>query len=178
MTARSAEPLFCVVRHRCAGQFGRRIATAHEKPLQIAVLEESRFRPLLTADRQNPCAIFVLKMGMNVGQEDLTNPILDKVDEVQAELILDLESIGMKTQDFPIVGDADQQRPSLGIQESRDRFKRGYLNLVIDLPGVEIHPQRRFEFHRARFAARNQISDGDRSDSGDGRGPSGQQPQA
>src|SRR5689334_3630117 len=105
-----AKSLLHVVRYRCAGKFRRGVAAADEKPLQISVLEEGGFWPLLTTDSQNPGTILILKMGMNIGQEDVADPILDQVYQMQAELVLVLESIGIKTQDFPVVCDPDQQR--------------------------------------------------------------------
>lgn len=136
------EPVIDVVGNCSAAQLRSGIAATNEEPLLLAVLKERSLWPGLTTDDENPLALLIVKMRMDIRKEHLSNPILNEIDEVQSHLVLVREAIGIDPDDFAIISDADEQRAALGIQKARNCLERRQVHFFIGLTRVQVDAER------------------------------------
>lgn len=110
------------------------VAAANEETLFRTVLQESCFWTRLAHDNQNQLTLLVVEMGMDMGQTNLADPILDEIDEVQLHLVFVWETISADPENFAIIGNPDEQCVALGVQKPSNCLKRRQMHLSSGWP--------------------------------------------
>jgi hypothetical protein len=135
-----AESLLNIVVNFAGGKLRGRAAGADVEILHLSVFQICRRFCRITPNDQDSLAFVIreprVKAEGVVGAETVSNEIR----QMLIHFVVVLKSIGFQAERNAFVVYTDHQRPSMRVQECRERFQNSVLDFRIRVFRVEIHP--------------------------------------
>jgi len=115
-------------------------------------LEKHRFRAPLAGDETHCLALNDLHPGIDARAGTVPEPVANSLNQVAHEFIVVLQAVILDPEDCPIIGHADEQVATLGIEKGGDRLEHGVGDaLVVLMVFLQVPAQARLELERLRL---------------------------
>src|SRR5437867_3900814 len=134
------------------------IEVAIRMRLGVVPLEKHRFGASLARDEAHGLALNDLHPGIDTGTGAIAEAIPNDLDQVAHELVIVLKTVVLDPQDGPVVGHADEQVATLGVEEGGDRLEHGVGDVLVVLAVfLQVPAQAGLELERLRLLELEQV---------------------